>query len=445
MKFLPNISLKPQRILIMLTCMIVLSITWIPNQAAKAMWGKTADFAIRPLAAQLTTKATISTLDDAFTTLVPSTDGSDLYVKITNINGLQDELFVNLAIGPSSRQPSYTTYASTFDPNIYGYVTTATGFTPSSDVEGNLYLTTTQTINTSQINYNRFYAEIGKFGKFETQDAGLQLNIVYSNTFTIDTYIAVALNNNLPGTLPAGYTQRQVAYTLAASGSVITTSAVLQLGIVYDKELLTNNDFVILAWQPLTKSWQPLETSINTRDQIANTNINQFTTYVLATIPTVPDANAKNVWQDNFDNFSKIDTSQSSNIDILALDNQLTLSFLQTQGSAISIPITPSQPFTTWQTLIYSFMSEPPTTTLTIDLLDSSGNLLYNNLQNGSDLSLLDASRYPALRLRANLVSIQNTKTPILNSWALTWQPIEASAPPTLTTSIYLPFVTQTE
>jgi hypothetical protein len=64
-------------------------------------------------------------------------------------------------------------------------------------------------------------------------------------------------------------------------------------------------------------------------------------------------------------------------------------------------------------------------TTLTVDVLSLDGSDLLPDVVSGANLTDLDASQYPALKLRANLSSTVAGKTPVLHIWRLTWQVAE--------------------
>jgi len=105
-----------------------------------------------------------------------------------------------------------------------------------------------------------------------------------------------------------------------------------------------------------------------------------------------------------------------------------------TSGQATSLLIQP-QTISQWGLLLYS-ASKPPGTSLSVDVLDQRGTVLFSNVPSGMDLSLIDASQYPTLRLRSRLESPDGMASPALDSWKVSWsQPPTATPTPTDTPS----------
>ena len=103
-------------------------------------------------------------------------------------------------------------------------------------------------------------------------------------------------------------------------------------------------------------------------------------------------------------------------------------------GNAVSVPITPTSGFVSWNSLTFSGAADPSTTTLTLDILGLDGNEVLTGVASGAELSgLIDPTHYPSLRLRVNMASTTAEETPSLDDWQLSWQAGEHS--------IYLPFV----
>ncbi len=67
----------------------------------------------------------------------------------------------------------------------------------------------------------------------------------------------------------------------------------------------------------------------------------------------------------------------------------------------------------------------PPTTTLTIDLLDSQGRLLLADVASGTSLAELDPIQHPALRLRATFSATVPGQSAALDEWQLSWQTVQ--------------------
>ncbi len=92
------------------------------------------------------------------------------------------------------------------------------------------------------------------------------------------------------------------------------------------------------------------------------------------------------------------------------------------QGSAVSFPVLPPTGFGEWQTVTFDAYILPGTT-LTVDVLDSEGNVLLEDVDSGASLTGYPPAQHPGLRLRVNLTTSDPTVTPALNDWALTWRP----------------------
>lgn len=87
-------------------------------------------------------------------------------------------------------------------------------------------------------------------------------------------------------------------------------------------------------------------------------------------------------------------------------------------GTFTTQTISPSN-FQEWETLVYS-TTTPAGTSLTVDVLSSSGSVLATNVASGTDLSSLGITN-SAIRLRANLATSNSSVTPTLHHWTLGW------------------------
>jgi len=91
-------------------------------------------------------------------------------------------------------------------------------------------------------------------------------------------------------------------------------------------------------------------------------------------------------------------------------------------GKLVSPAITPAAPFLGWSTLSYN-VTIPTGASLTVDVLDASGNLLAANVASGVDLSTLPAvAAVSAIKLRANLATNSTAITPALHDWTVAWR-----------------------
>jgi len=88
-------------------------------------------------------------------------------------------------------------------------------------------------------------------------------------------------------------------------------------------------------------------------------------------------------------------------------------------GGITSPAITPDA-FYQWKTLTYSCTAAAGTT-LTMDVLDDSDAVLASDVPSGSDLRMLNVTVAP-IKLRANMATTDETKTPLLHDWAIEWE-----------------------
>ncbi|MEN6410051.1 MAG: hypothetical protein ABFD44_10125, partial [Anaerolineaceae bacterium] len=88
-------------------------------------------------------------------------------------------------------------------------------------------------------------------------------------------------------------------------------------------------------------------------------------------------------------------------------------------GSALSIPIPPAD-LLGWKNIaIVSTL--PENTTLVIDVVAPDGRVLISDVQNETSLEAIDPNDYPALQLRATLSTSDESITPDIDRWGLTW------------------------
>jgi len=88
-------------------------------------------------------------------------------------------------------------------------------------------------------------------------------------------------------------------------------------------------------------------------------------------------------------------------------------------GSARSILIPPID-LRGWNSVVIT-STIPANTTLVIDLLDSSGSVILSGVTNGTDLQGIDPNIYPTVQLRASLNTTDESISPDVDLWGLTW------------------------
>lgn len=97
-----------------------------------------------------------------------------------------------------------------------------------------------------------------------------------------------------------------------------------------------------------------------------------------------------------------------------------TLSF-STAGNSITPVISPAN-LCSWSTLIFNLNTSQSGTSGSVDVLDSSGNLLAGNVSSGTDLSTLPAvAAESAIRLKVNLSTSNLGNSPVLEDWTVNY------------------------
>lgn len=350
--------------------------------------------------------------------VVPSQDGTALYISVGGVGTLDGTVFANVGVGPGHHKGGYT---MTYSDTVQSYVTTATGFTPNSGASGPVSITTTLGLDSGAVNFNRAFIPASTAQTVSSIDGNLQLSLVNPKTIDYDTYIAVVPSYGLPGPLPAGHRLVSSAFSIRAAGALLVTPEPMSLRLYYDDAALAGADphtLAIFAWDAFHKRWDDLGGTLFSIQQYLSVPTSRFTTYALMSTPA---------WRDSFDEFSGLDFSQFSNVTLGGTpgDRTLTLANTPGSGSAVTLPITPSADFIGWGGLRFTGVATPPTTNLSVDILRVDGNTVLANVGSGTNLADLSAAQYPALRLRVNLASTTAGQTPALADWQLSWQSIE--------------------
>jgi hypothetical protein len=187
----------------------------------------------------------------------------------------------------------------------------------------------------------------------------------------------------------------------------------------------------IFAWDAHYERWDNLGGTPFFTQRYLSVAIRRFTTYALLSTPA---------WHDDFWDFDGLNyPDEGSNITLRpeGADNRVLVLFNTSNppsdGTAVSKPITPTTEFAAWGSLTFTRTVDPPTTTLTVDVLSLDGTELLTDVTSGVSLADLDPAQYPALKLRANLSSTVEGETPALDVWRLAWDVEEHK--------VYLPLV----
>ena len=193
----------------------------------------------------------------------------------------------------------------------------------------------------------------------------------------------------------------------------------MSLRLSYNETTLASADphtLSIFAWDAFNKRWDELGGTLFTTQQFVSVATSRFTTYALMATTT---------WRDEFYDFDGLNFPEEVSGVTLGVQGEgraLVLLSTAIEGVAVSLPITPTTDFINWGGLTFSHTVDPPTTTLTVDVLTLTGTEVLTGVASGVDLTDLDAEGYPALKLRANLSSTVMGLTPALNWWRLAWE-----------------------
>jgi len=361
-----------------------------------------------------------------FLDVVPSQDGTALFVKAGGVGRLDGAVFLNVGIGPGHDKDSYTMVYSDTD---HVYATTALGFTPGTGASGPLSITTTTGLDTGTVDFYRAYVPASSLQTIRSVDGNLQLTLVGTDTLPADTYVVIVPGFAPPGPLPPGHRLVGSPYSVRAAGALLVTNRPMDLRFYYDEATLAGADphtLAVFAWDAFHQRWERLGGRLFHAQRYLTVVTSRFTTYALMSTP---------VWRDDFDDFSGLDLAGSVNVTLGGSPDEQGVVLVNTpgEGTLLSQPITPSIAIAAWESLTFTAVVSPPTTTLAVDLLDLNGTVLLTHVVSRTRLDHLDPRRYPALRLRATLSSTVAGVTPRLDLWALSWQ--------VATHQVYLPVV----
>jgi len=359
--------------------------------------------------------------------IVPDSDGKAISVSAGGVGELGGTAFANIGIGPGHNKGSYTlTYSDT----VRSYITTVSGFTSTMDDYGSISITTTLGLDSGLVDFYRAYVPASTGLTIGSVDGNLCLTLVSTDTFPSEAYVVVVPSYAPPGPPPLGHRLVGSAYSMRASGAMLVADRPMSLRLYYNPTTLAGADphtLAILAWDAYHERWDNLGGTLFSTQQYVSVATRRFTTYALMATTT---------WRDEFDELSGVDFAQSSNVTWGGtLENRtLVLVSTRTDGSAISVPITPTTGFAAWDSLAFSRTIDPPTTTLTVDVLSLDGSTVLTDVASGTSLAdLVDPAQYPSLRLWVNMSSTVRGKTPALERWQLAWQVEEYK--------VYLPIV----
>jgi hypothetical protein len=362
-----------------------------------------------------------------FLDVVPSQDGTELFISAGGVGKLGGTVYANIGIGSGCDKGSYTMI---FSDTIGTYVATATGLTPNRNASAPLSITTTLGLDSGAVDFNRAYVPASTSRDIVSEDRNLQLKLVSTDTFPSEAYVVVVPSYAPPGPLPLGHRLLGSAYSVRASGAMLIADRPMSLRLYYSETTLAGADphtLAIFAWDAYHERWDNLGGTLFSTQQYVSVATRRFTTYALMATLT---------WRDEFDDLSGLDFARFNHVTWGGTPENRTLVLVSTKtdGSAVSNPITPTTGFAAWGNLAFSRTIDPPTTTLTVDVLGLDGSTVLADVASGTDLAdLVDPVQHPSLRLRVNMSSTVVGKTPALERWQLAWQVEEYK--------VYLPIV----
>jgi hypothetical protein len=345
-----------------------------------------------------------------FLNIVPSGDGTGLFIQAGSGAELGGRIVANVEIGPGGNKGSYT---MTYSDTVQSYFATAVGFSPNTSQDGNINITTTLGLDSGTVNYVRAYVPTGVSQSINSQDGNLQLTFVNPDTIAFNTYIAIVPSFAPPGPAPRGHHFVGGVYSVRAADALVQTNKPMSLHLSYHDVTLGEVDphtLAIFAWDAFNKRWDNLggRLSSTATQPYLSVATSRFTTYALMATPA---------WRDDFNDVIGLEP----NNDVMTLAGKLVLSNTL-NAAAVSLPITPTTDFGSWGTLIFTSTTEPPTTTLRVDVLSLDGMPLLTSAVSGASLEEIDPVQYPSLRLRARLSSTTVENTPALDVWQITWE-----------------------
>jgi hypothetical protein len=342
-----------------------------------------------------------------FVNVVPSQDGTGLFISISGFESC-GTICVNV-----STWHTYDWHCCTMAPCVI----TVSGFTPNVNTSGFIRITSTLGLDT-MVDFNRAYVPASTVQSINSLDGNLQLTLVSTDTIPFDTYVVVTTNYGPPGPAPMGHRFVGSTYSVRAAGALMATDKPMSLHLYYDEITLGDanpHNLAIFTWDAYHKGWNDLGGHLFRDQQYLAVATSRFATYALMSTPS---------WRDEFADDSGLNPTQPDNVTLNGSpDNRvLVLENTPGRGSAVSQPIRPTTNFTNWGSLTFTRTVDPPTTTLTVDVLSLDGAELLTNVASGTSLADLDPAQYPALKLRANLSSTVAGETPALDQWQLAWQ-----------------------
>lgn len=363
---------------------------------------------------------------EPFVDIVPSQDGMALFISVDGLESC-GTICINTDEEPGM-WPDHDQRCCTTVPCVI----TLVGVTPRMDVPVSFSVTSTLGLE-MMLDSVRAYVPASTTRAIHSLDGNVQLTLVSTDTIPFDTYVAVTTNHVPPGRAPLGHRFAGGTYSVRAAGALVVTDEPMSLHLYYNETTLAGADphnLSVFAWDAYHKRWDDLGGWLFYDRQYLAVATARFTTYGLMTTPS---------WRDEFADGSGLNLAEPNNVTLSGSPDKRALVLEKAPGSgrAVSQPITPTAAIAHWGSLTFTGTVDPPTTTLTVDVLRLDGSELLTDVVSGADLDGLDAAQYPALKLRANLSSTVAGETPALDAWRLAWRVEEHQ--------VYLPIVRKSQ
>jgi len=347
-----------------------------------------------------------------FLDIAPSQDGAALYVSAGN--GVDIGGNVQLYL-PTHDKDSWT---MTFTPTTGVYVATVTGFTPGMDEEAPLRITSAAGYATDMTELRRVHWPAGATGVMQSSDGWLELSVMDPTTLPQEVYVVIAPSFGLPGPIPSAYQLLGSVYNVRASGARDETNSPMLLRMHYAAEMLHGLDphtLAIFFWDAAERRWRNLGGRLFADRGYLALSTKAFGVYALM---------ATDTWQDTFDDASGLDF-QAGFANLTwggsGADQALALARTPGSGEGSSVPIDLPAGMM-WDEVNFHFASDPPTSTLQVDVLGNEGDILLAHVSSGASLAGLDSWDHGPLRLRVRMTSTAEGASPLLWSWSVTWR-----------------------
>jgi hypothetical protein len=343
-----------------------------------------------------------------FLNIVPSGDGTELFIQAGEVGELSGTVVSTIDLGPTHNKGSYT---MTYSDTTQAYFATALGFTPNTSQAGSINITTTFGLDTGAVDFYRAFVPASTTQTISSQDGNMELTLVTTNTISFDTYVAVVPSFAPPAAAPVGHRFVGSIYSVRAADALVTTDKPMSLRIHYSELALDGADphtLAIFSWDALGKRWVNLGGRLNVGQRYLSIATSRFGSYALMTTPA---------WRDDFNDTSGLALMSG----VTRGAGTVVLLDSPGNGTATSKIITPTTAFASWSTLTFTVAVNPPTTLLTVDVLSANGDPLLTNVASGASLASIDPANHPALTLRAHLASTVAGQTPTLDAWQLRW------------------------